>query len=113
MITWGGAVAGIMAGIDVTPIDVVVDQTTEDDVLVVSGARPDRLMSDATMDPVTEARPMIAAAMMGPHFVRLMRPALATVAAPMIASEGGVAGVVGRAAGGGGAWLSSALTPLA
>ncbi len=108
MITCGGAVSGGAVG-----TGRVVDVTTEVvDVVVVSGDLSDRLINDAMIDPVTDATPIIAAAMIGPHLVRLMRPALATVSAPLMASDGtaGTAGTAGRAAGGSGAWLSSALT---
>ncbi len=112
MMTCGGAVAGS----DVGPGTVVGSVSVEDvevDV-VVSAVRPDRLISDAMIDPATEATPMIAAAIIGPHLVRLMRPALDTVSAPMIASDG-TAGAEDLAmgdgaGGGGGVWLSSPLT---
>jgi hypothetical protein len=59
---------------------VVVDGTEVSTGTVVSTLRFDRLISEAMTEPVTEAMPMIPAAMIGPHLVRLMRPAMCSLA---------------------------------
>jgi hypothetical protein len=86
MMICGGAVAsGEVLVVDVAPVSTGVSTVASRSVTagtVVSGVRPDRLMSEATIDPVTEAAPMIAAAIIGPHFVKLMRPWLCGATLP-------------------------------
>ncbi len=86
MICGGAVISGAVLVADGSPGSTNVSTASEavTEGTVVSEVRDDRLMSEATIDPVTEATPMMAAAMIGPHFVKLKRPWLCDATFPSV-----------------------------